>query len=78
MMRLLGKVVWVITALVAINVGMSALLAFDIFDRVPDAALMPLAIIIGLSGLLSLWMFISMCCGMGKGCGCCSECKCGA
>jgi uncharacterized membrane protein YuzA (DUF378 family) len=75
MMRILGKVVWVITALVSLNIASAAFLGFDIFAMVPDAALMPLVVVIGLSGLLSLWMFISMCCGMSKGCGCCSECK---
>lgn len=67
MMHVLGKIVWIITALVSMNVGTSALFGFDALASLPVDMAKLVAILIGVAGVLSLVM-------MFKGC---RSCKCG-
>ena len=71
MMHVLGRVVWLITAFAAINIGTTALFDFDVLARMPEGALYTVSVIIGVAGALSLWMCLSNC--MGR-CNCMSKC----
>ena len=69
LMRTVGMIIWIITALAAINTGLTPF-GFNIFAacmRMFPALISPLYYIIGIAGALSLWMFIMVC--MGK-CAC--------
>lgn len=56
MAYLLGKIVCMITALVAINIGANTLFGFDAFAAMPLMWLRPVNIVIGLAGVLGLLM----------------------
>ncbi|MCX5924746.1 MAG: hypothetical protein NT124_00405 [Candidatus Dependentiae bacterium] len=64
MMHLVKKVIWVVTALGAIHVGVTALTAYDALAMLPVAAIKPVAGVIGACGLLSLLMCAYKCMGM--------------
>ena len=80
LMRILGMTVWVITALAAINMGLISF-GFNIFTTQfvlmrMHMLILPMYYIIGLSGLISLGMFVMHCmcacssCGSSEGCSC--------
>lgn len=60
-MAIVGKIVWLITALASINIGSSTFFGFDALARVPAAWVTPVAAIIGLSGLISLFSCFQKC-----------------
>jgi uncharacterized membrane protein YuzA (DUF378 family) len=76
-LRLVGKVVWLITGLAALNMGLAACMGWDFFatDFMMNSMSMmvrPLLLLVGLSGLVSLVMFgMAMTCKCGK----CDSCK---
>lgn len=77
-LRFVGMIVWVITALAAIHMGLLAM-GYDVIAKAGlsnmDTTIM---YIVGISGVISLALFIMMIfCKKGCGCGCqCSSCSC--
>lgn len=72
MMHILGKVVWLITALVSMNVGAAALFGFDALAALPVDLAKLVAVLIGAAGVLSLVMMFKGCraCKCGDACNC--------
>lgn len=78
--NVIGKVCWIITALASINIGLSAM-GYDIF--MSEFVLMnlanliqPMQYVIGLAGVVSLFMMVSCCMKSHKACDgkSCSRC----
>lgn len=61
MMHILGKVLWVVTALASLNIGTSALFNMDMLSMLPLELAKPVAVLVGIAGLLSL-VFCVRCC----------------
>lgn len=61
MMHILGKIVWIVTALASLNMGTSALFGFDMLAMLPLTLIKPAAVVIGAAGLLSLVMCVHKC-----------------
>lgn len=55
MMYILGMAVWLITAVVAIGMGVNALVGFDMLSFVPKPWHKAIGAIIGAAGVLSLF-----------------------
>ena len=72
LMRIFGHVIWVVTAVAAINVGLMPM-EYDLFALIPmnsESVSMALQYFIGACGIVSLVMFFMGC--MNKGtCSCC-------
>lgn len=62
-MHILGKVFFLVIALVAINVGTTALFNFNAFSLLPLNLVTPVGVVVGLIGVLSLVLFFYMGCG---------------
>jgi len=74
-MKMLGMATWVITALASINM-LTGLYGYDFFAWMMNSMpgmVMPAVWIVGLSGLISLAMFIKM---AFMGCPACGSCPC--
>lgn len=72
LMRIVGHVVWVVTAVAAINVGLMPM-EYDLFALIPmnsESVSMALQYFIGACGVVSLVMFVMGCMHKGS-CSCC-------
>lgn len=72
-MKIVSHVVWVVTAVAAINVGLEPF-GFDMWMYVPATPEMLPALvqyIVGACGVVSLVMFAMGCMGGNHGCSCC-------
>jgi uncharacterized membrane protein YuzA (DUF378 family) len=72
-MKIVGHVVWVVTAVAAINVGLEPF-GFDLWTYVPatpDMLPMLVQYLIGACGVVSLVMFVMGCMGGSHACSCC-------
>ena len=72
-MRMVGHVVWVVTAVAALNVGLEPF-GFDLWNYVPmTPEMLPTIIkyLVGICGVVSLVMFVMGCMSGHHGCNCC-------
>jgi len=72
LMRIVGHVVWVVTAVAAINVGLMPM-GYDLFAFIPmnsESASLALQYFIGVCGVVSLGFFVMGCMHKGS-CSCC-------
>lgn len=72
-MKLVGHVVWVLTSVAAINVGLEPF-GFDVWSYVPAAPeMLPMLVkyVVGASGVVSLVLFVMGCMSGNHGCSCC-------
>lgn len=72
-MKIVGDVVWVVTAVAAINVGLEPF-GFDLWTYVPASPEMLPALIqyfVGACGVVSLVMLVMGLTGANHGCSCC-------
>jgi len=73
LMRIVGHVVWVVTAVAAINVGLMPM-EYDLFALIPmssESVSMLLQYFIGACGVVSLVMFVMGCMSGHSSCSCC-------
>jgi|GEM_PF-6454134 len=61
MMHIVGKIVWLITALASIAIAAASVFGFDLWSAVPMNVVQPMNIIIGIAGVLSLLMCFQKC-----------------
>lgn len=56
---LVGMSAWLITGLASLNIGANALFQFDVIDRYLLSVKMPVEVVIGVAGLITLLTFLS-------------------
>lgn len=60
---LVGMASWLVTGLASVNIGAKALFQVDVIDQYLMSVKMPVEVVIGVAGLITLLTFFSQCTG---------------